>query len=864
MKEPVNKPFILDYVTKNFQALQKLEVRGLPASTILLSYAMRADKKGYVRTAWKPSLSPCGLRTRFYSGLSVFKCADPMLQALANNYLQFEQVPLALRGLSAFCLPKELRHLVRMNCGLTDLDQKAAHPNIQLSRIQSKPGQYPAVPLLEEYLQDPVAFRQETGAEKDLLLSFFYGKRCPDNCHPKVRAFFEERLAIIDVDADLFKDIFPTNGNFKLKKTLQFYLNQHGEQERQDMLYEAIVAAGGNPVSVEHDGVVFEHSANIDALKAKLLFEVSVKPQLTEEELSAACKTRWHDLPWDSGSELCAEREQARLRCEYLLDSGDTGRHESFGRYIALTYKNVVAVSETRKDSFTWFDPATCIWQEYNQTKLTKLVTDAFHDLRGMHSETTNKHGADMTTIVLSDYPAKLEDNAMKNAALTASKPFLLRSLPPSDNAEGTLLFKCGTCLNFRTGRLFRPGSDTHYTRHCAVEYVPFPQCAETDEWLAIVEELKRFWAVHDHLEKHGDGVNELGRPDLCERLRKLILGTNIFPWVKATYQLYDDWDRCLYILKWVVRIAAGIRKFNEALFPWGLGWSGKDTIVNSLTGLLGYDTDNGYVGTLKPEYFDENRSSSAEGATAFLSALDGARLCVISERKQAQSFDGEKLKPLTEQEGCRIPARKLFKDPVAFTMTAAFIGLSNNQMDLGPNPDDGLRRRVVPDPMPNKFVPAEKMVEGCPSHWRAMDETIKTRARKGEFASEMVFVMQSLFDTLFLREGTNIKPVPLRIQEEQKEIFGAGSQGGMKKWLHDNCIAVDNASDASHRNDVHKRLGDDVTLGIGHKRGAAWKALLEVGVSYGSDGRGLNCYKFKFDDKDQVKPFKLKEIPAS
>ena len=178
--------------------------------------------------------------------------------------------------------------------------------------------------------------------------------------------------------------------------------------------------------------------------------------------------------------------------------------------------------------------------------------------------------------------------------------------------------------MEFRTGRLFRPGPESHYTRHCAVEYTPFPQCAETIEWLSIVDELKRFWALHDHIEKHGDGVTELGRPDLCERLRRLILGTNVFPYVKATYQLYDNWDRCLYILKWVVRIAAGVRKFNEALFPWGLGWSGKDTMVNSFTGLLGYDIDIGYLGTLKPEYFDESRSSSPEGATAFFFSARG------------------------------------------------------------------------------------------------------------------------------------------------------------------------------------------------------------------------------------------------
>ena len=250
----------MGFVEKNFHALQQLEVRGLPASAILLSYVMRVHK-GYIRTVWKPS--DCNFRSRFYSGLSAFSAALPMVLKKAQDYVNFEEVPEALRGLSAFCLPKELRHLLRMNCGLTDLDQKAAHPTIQASRVHSSPGRYPPIPLLDEYLADQVAFRQETGAEKDLLLSAFYGKRCPDVCHPKVRAFFEKRLAIIEADAENFREEFETNGDFKLKKTLQFYLNQHGEQQRQDILEKASVATGGKPVSLQHDGIVFERSVNI-------------------------------------------------------------------------------------------------------------------------------------------------------------------------------------------------------------------------------------------------------------------------------------------------------------------------------------------------------------------------------------------------------------------------------------------------------------------------------------------------------------------------------------------------------------------------------------------------------------------------
>ena len=72
------------------------------------------------------------------------------------------------------------------------------------------------------------------------------------------------------------------------------------------------------------------------------------------------------------------------------------------------------------------------------------------------------------------------------------------------------------------------------------------------------------------------------------------------------------------------------------------------------------------------------------------------------------------------------------------------------------------------------------------------MDETIKNRARKGVFASEMVFVMQSLYESLFVRDGTNIAPVPMCIQEEQTEIFTRKSKGAVEEWLLTNTTGVD------------------------------------------------------------------------
>ena len=57
---------------------------------------------------------------------------------------------------------------------------------------------------------------------------------------------------------------------------------------------------------------------------------------------------------------------------------------------------------------------------------------------------------------------------------------------------------------------------------------------------------------------------------------------------------------------------------------------------------------------------------------------------------------------------------------------------------------------------------------------------------------------------------------------------------------------------------DVNGRVGNDKDLGIGTRFGAAWKALHEIGVAYGSNGKGLNNYKFKYPEKAVAQFVKL------
>ena len=356
---------------------------------------------------------------------------------------------------------------------------------------------------------------------------------------------------------------------------------------------------------------------------------------------------------------------------------------------------------------------------------------------------------------------------------------------------------------------------------------------------------------THNALEASGEDVDQLGRADLRVLLDE-IRDCDHFPFVKAIYNLYKDWDTALYIMKWMCRIVAGVTCFNEALFIWGLGLSGKDTIVNCLTGLLGHETENGYVGHLKASYFNVSKKGAdgAEAPTAFLAALKDARLCVISERAASDGFDGEKLKPLAEQEGSCIPARKLFGHPQAFSMTAAIVALSNHQLDLGTDPDDGLERRIRVDKMPLKFVPKDKIFPDSPSNWQEQDATIKLKAKAGEYAPEMVFVMQALFSSLFIRPGTNIEPTPAQVQNESGEVCASAADSETPKktleaWLKSATQPTATKNDASEQKTIHTAM-EQLNLKLTAK-GSRAALILASGMVKKSDGRGKHFYEWSY-----------------
>ena len=182
--EPVNVDFVCAFVRRNYEALQEIDVVGVPATTMLFSFVLRANVKGMVKTLGTECRGKSPYEARDYSGLSTAegRIPDELLVILTESFAD-EPVPMALRGISAFMLPKELKCILRFGCDVTDFDQVCCHPTILLDRVSKAPNEFAPGPRLKEYVSNPKAFREAVACDKRVLFKRRRGaSRMPPSC----------------------------------------------------------------------------------------------------------------------------------------------------------------------------------------------------------------------------------------------------------------------------------------------------------------------------------------------------------------------------------------------------------------------------------------------------------------------------------------------------------------------------------------------------------------------------------------------------------------------------------------------------------------------------------------------------------
>ncbi len=112
-----------------------------------------------------------------------------------------------------------------------------------------------------------------------------------------------------------------------------------------------------------------------------------------------------------------------------------------------------------------------------------------------------------------------------------------------------------------------------------------------------------------------------------------------------------------------------------------------------------------------------------------------------------------------------------------------------------------------------------------------------------------MVFVMQALYSSLFIRPGTNIEPMPKEVQIESGEVCAGAAESDSPKntletWLKVATKPAATKNDASEQKEVHAAMEH---LNIQFTKGSRAALILASGLVKKSDGRGRHFYEWVY-----------------
>ena len=114
-----------------------------------------------------------------------------------------------------------------------------------------------------------------------------------------------------------------------------------------------------------------------------------------------------------------------------------------------------------------------------------------------------------------------------------------------------------------------------------------------------------------------------------------------------------------------------------------------------------------------------------------------------------------------------------------------------------------------------------------------------------------MVFILQSLYGSLFIRPGQQIEPMPREIAAESAQVCSAEGESKLLAWLRTNAKHADKNSNSTPMPEVHLAI-DEAEFGF--KKGERAAAILEAGLVKKSDGRGFHFYMWKFPEPHGLK----------
>jgi hypothetical protein len=146
-------------------------------------------------------------------------------------------------------------------------------------------------------------------------------------------------------------------------------------------------------------------------------------------------------------------------------------------------------------------------------------------------------------------------------------------------------------------------------------------------------------------------------------------------------------------------------------------------------------------------------------------------------------------IKQYCEQHGAPMTCRKLYKGPVSFRPIGIIVASSNYAPMIANKDDDGFHRRSRIWQTTQTFrAKPQKLTE------HKADDTLKGRILKGEFNSQLVWLLRGLWETLEpdVNPGTMLLPIPADMQELETLNAAGGSQDALLAWIVESCEPVE------------------------------------------------------------------------
>lgn len=263
--------------------------------------------------------------------------------------------------------------------------------------------------------------------------------------------------------------------------------------------------------------------------------------------------------------------------------------------------------------------------------------------------------------------------------------------------------------------------------------------------------------------------TGELMKPDPKKMVSRLT-GAAYHPeancerWITFLHEVFEgDTDMVDYTQRVCGYALTGSVDAEKAFFLYGHGANGKSVFANVLNKVSG-----GYATTVGSELLIKNAKGNTGEAERQKIRLPGARLVLINEVGQADTFNDQMMKSITSRE--RVTTRPMYGEVFDFMPTHKMIIRGNHKpvvFDTG----DGFWRRLDMIPFTRQFKPDEQDPH--------LEDTLM-----GELEGILAWMVRGAMQ---FAKNRKLGEPPARIRNESQEYRSDSDL--LEQWIEDRCV---------------------------------------------------------------------------